>query len=64
MLSDVDPDAAEKDREPQSLCRKLVDTANERGGVDNITVVVVRVPDGSTSSRSKAAAAPKPTPAP
>jgi protein phosphatase len=65
MLSDEEIlDAAENEREPQSLCRKLVDTANERGGVDNITVVVVRVPDGSTSSRSKAVAAPKPTPAP
>jgi serine/threonine protein phosphatase PrpC len=50
MLSDEDiHDTAEKEREPQSLCRKLVDTANERGGVDNITVVVVRVPDPGTS---------------
>jgi protein phosphatase len=53
MLSDEEiHDTAEKEREPQSLCRKLVDTANERGGVDNITVVVVRVPD-SGSSKSK-----------
>jgi protein phosphatase len=50
MLTDEEIlDAAEEDREPQNLCRKLVDTANERGGVDNITVVVVRVPDGSAS---------------
>jgi len=48
MLSDEEIHAeAEKEREPQSLCRNLVDEANDRGGVDNITVVVVRVPDAS-----------------
>jgi protein phosphatase len=55
MLSDEEIlDHAEKERDPQSLCRKLVETANERGGVDNITVVIVRVPDGTPSSRSRA----------
>jgi serine/threonine protein phosphatase PrpC len=53
MLSDEEIlDHAEQERDPQALCRSLVDTANERGGVDNITVVIVRVPDGTTSSRS------------
>jgi serine/threonine protein phosphatase PrpC len=53
MLTDEEILAlVEKEREPQSLCRKLVDDANERGGVDNITVVVVRVPDGG-SPKSK-----------
>jgi protein phosphatase len=53
MLSDEEIlDHAEKERDPQGLCRKLVDTANERGGVDNITVVVVRVPDGPAGSKS------------
>jgi serine/threonine protein phosphatase PrpC len=55
MLSDEEIlDHAEKERDPQGLCRKLVDTANERGGVDNITVVVVRVPDGRPKSTPRA----------
>jgi serine/threonine protein phosphatase PrpC len=37
--------------EPQELCRLLVDLANERGGVDNITVVVVRLPDSGRPSK-------------
>lgn len=28
--------------EPQSACDRLVDAANERGGIDNITVLIVR----------------------
>ncbi|HEX9286780.1 MAG TPA: Stp1/IreP family PP2C-type Ser/Thr phosphatase [Thermoanaerobaculia bacterium] len=53
MLSDEDiHDTAEKERAPQSLCRRLVDSANERGGVDNITVVVVRVPDSASPKSS------------
>jgi serine/threonine protein phosphatase PrpC len=48
MLSDEDiHSSVDGDPDPQGLCRKLVDTANERGGVDNITVVVVRVPEPS-----------------
>jgi protein phosphatase len=39
----LDTAAAVKD--PQALCRKLVDMANEKGGVDNITVVVVDIVD-------------------
>ena len=55
MLSDEDiHSSVDGEPEPQGLCRKLVDTANERGGVDNITVVVVRVPAGT---KAKAAAA-------
>jgi serine/threonine protein phosphatase PrpC len=46
MLSDEEIlSTVEAERDPQGLCRKLVDTANERGGVDNITVVVVLVPE-------------------
>ncbi|HZI67746.1 MAG TPA: Stp1/IreP family PP2C-type Ser/Thr phosphatase [Thermoanaerobaculia bacterium] len=46
MLSDEEiHDLAESEPTPQDLCRKLVDTANERGGVDNITVVVVKLPE-------------------
>ena len=29
--------------DPQSACRELVDLANDRGGVDNITVIVLKV---------------------
>jgi serine/threonine protein phosphatase PrpC len=39
----LDTAAAVKD--PQALCQKLVDMANEKGGVDNITVVVVDILD-------------------
>lgn len=60
MLTDEEIlDLAENERDPQSLCRKLVDTANERGGVDNITVVVVRVPDGAGSSSKSKVQSPK-----
>jgi len=46
MLSDEEiRDAAAAESDPQVLCRRLVDMANERGGVDNITVVVVSVPE-------------------
>jgi protein phosphatase len=46
MLSDEEiHDLAGEEPTPQDLCRKLVDTANERGGVDNITVVVVKLPE-------------------
>ena len=48
MLSDEEiHDMAGEEPTPQDLCRKLVDTANERGGVDNITVVVVKLPKSS-----------------
>jgi PPM family protein phosphatase len=41
-------------KDTQSLCQKLVDMANEKGGVDNITVVVVDIVDPA-SSREKPA---------
>jgi serine/threonine protein phosphatase PrpC len=31
--------------DPQSAAQKLVDLANERGGMDNVTVIVVRIQD-------------------
>jgi serine/threonine protein phosphatase PrpC len=44
MVSDEEiRDNAATVREPQPFCQKLVDLANEKGGVDNITVVVVDI---------------------
>jgi serine/threonine protein phosphatase PrpC len=31
--------------DPQNAAQKLVDLANERGGMDNVTVIVARIPD-------------------
>lgn len=48
MLSDEEIEQMMADNEdPQQLCRALVDMANEKGGVDNITVVVARVLNSS-----------------
>jgi protein phosphatase len=46
MLSDEeirDMAQADEKKDAQTLCQDLVDLANEKGGVDNITVVYVRV---------------------
>ena len=44
MLSDEEiEELVGKHEDPQELCRALVDLANDKGGVDNITVVVARV---------------------
>jgi PPM family protein phosphatase len=46
MLSDEeirDMVQADEKKDSQSLCQDLIDLANEKGGVDNITVVFVRV---------------------
>src|SRR5712692_8831973 len=44
MLSDEEiRDAVGAESEPKKLCQKLVDMANDKGGVDNITVVVARI---------------------
>jgi protein phosphatase len=62
MLGDEEiRDAAADDEDPQSLCRTLVDLANEKGGVDNITVVVVQVPERAASQEVKTASAGKTT---
>jgi protein phosphatase len=48
MLTDEEIEKiAGEHEDPQELCRALVDLANEKGGVDNITVVVARVLNGS-----------------
>jgi protein phosphatase len=44
MLSDDEiQDAAIAESDPKKLCEKLVELANEKGGVDNVTVVVVSI---------------------
>ncbi len=50
----LDTAAAVKD--PQALCQKLVDMANEKGGVDNITVVVVDIVDSAAPGEKPAEA--------
>ncbi len=55
MLSDEEiHDAAETIKPTQDLCKKLVDLANEKGGVDNITVVVVDIMDPATAREETA----------
>jgi protein phosphatase len=56
MLSDeeiAETTGAEPD--PEKLCQNLIEQANERGGVDNITVVAVRIPEGAASIEKTAA---------
>ena len=66
MLGDEEiRDTCAAEKEAQALCKKLVDAANEKGGVDNITVVIVDVPAAPRATAvipSTAAAAPAPTP--
>jgi protein phosphatase len=57
-LSDVVPDEkirvilSDSRRSPQEMCNQLVDLANEAGGPDNITAVVVRLEaDGAPRPR-------------
>ncbi len=55
MLSDEeirDSVAASQDADAETLCQNLVDLANEKGGVDNITVVFVRIEDRSAGPDS------------
>jgi Serine/threonine protein phosphatase len=55
MVSDEEiRDNAATVREPQPLCQKLVDLANEKGGVDNITVVVVDIVDSAAAPEEPA----------
>ncbi len=51
MLSDEeirDSIAVDEMRTAEALCQGLVDLANDKGGVDNITVVYVRIPGRAT----------------
>lgn len=50
MVSDEEiRDAAISIADPEGLCHTLVDMANEKGGVDNVTVVVVDIGNPSES---------------
>jgi protein phosphatase len=56
MLSDEEiRDAVASEEDPQKLCDLLVETANDKGGVDNITVVVARVNDSEEPATAKSA---------
>jgi serine/threonine protein phosphatase PrpC len=51
MVSDEEiHDTAAAVQAPQPLCQKLVDMANEKGGVDNITVVVVDIVESAAAA--------------
>jgi serine/threonine protein phosphatase PrpC len=34
--------------EPEGICRDLIEQANDKGGLDNITAIVVEVGDGAS----------------
>ena len=62
MLSDEeirDSVAAGQGKDSQALCEDLVDLANQKGGVDNITVVFVRITGPGAAPGPDAAAAAK-----
>jgi serine/threonine protein phosphatase PrpC len=49
MLGDEElTETLRAESDPEKACRTLVERANERGGLDNITVIVVDVSDGSS----------------
>ena len=53
MLSDEeirDSIAANPGKPAEDLCQSLVDLANDKGGVDNITVVFVRIEQRTTGA--------------
>ncbi|MBI5168187.1 MAG: Stp1/IreP family PP2C-type Ser/Thr phosphatase [Candidatus Eisenbacteria bacterium] len=45
------------DQEPDEACQSLIDLANERGGPDNITVIVARIPGVAGAVRHDAESA-------
>ena len=56
MLSDEEiREAVAAEPDPQAACNKLVDMANEKGGVDNITVVVAKVTNGPAAESAASA---------
>jgi PPM family protein phosphatase len=66
MLSDEeirDSVAADEKKDAQVLCENLVALANDKGGVDNITVVYVRITNHSNAKGTSSKAAAKDAPA-
>ncbi|HEV2064955.1 MAG TPA: Stp1/IreP family PP2C-type Ser/Thr phosphatase [Thermoanaerobaculia bacterium] len=58
MLSDEEiAETTAAEPEPEKLCQNLIEQANERGGVDNITIVAVRIPEGPASDDKEEAKA-------
>jgi protein phosphatase len=49
----------QESKDLKSACRRLVDLANERGGEDNITVVIVRISGGRSSSPNNVTVEPR-----
>ncbi|MFN2488944.1 MAG: Stp1/IreP family PP2C-type Ser/Thr phosphatase [Actinomycetota bacterium] len=70
LTSMIDEDsiaeALEREQEPQAAANLLVDLANEAGGEDNVTVLIVDLSSGSAAggSASSEAASPPPPPEP
>jgi serine/threonine protein phosphatase PrpC len=51
MLADQDIyDIMSSTRDPSEICRRLIEEANDQGGEDNITALVVRFDDGVTTA--------------
>ena len=48
MLSDEEiRDVVLAQKAPREMCEKLIEVANEKGGVDNITVVIVSIEEAA-----------------
>jgi serine/threonine protein phosphatase PrpC len=56
LVSDPEMGAVLLREDPEEATRTLVDLANERGGPDNVTVVVSAIPDAGAAAREDAAA--------
>ncbi|MBK7366779.1 MAG: Stp1/IreP family PP2C-type Ser/Thr phosphatase [Candidatus Eisenbacteria bacterium] len=57
QVSDSEIAMLTSDQEPDEACQSLIDLANERGGPDNITVVIARIPGSSGGAHHDAEAA-------
>lgn len=55
LFDQVIGDIARKNSSPRAIVEQLIEAANERGGTDNITVVVVSLQDGSAQQGGRAA---------